>query len=112
MRFNSSKIRRIERSGEELLKVFHDYRMHKLLPLKCFTTTSENLPVGESNARFRDPKPSRHGEPGRRVCHPATKPGARSNRCDAFTSRCRARNSFTLMVFSFIPVFSASSSTE
>ena len=45
MSLNLPKSRRIERTGEELLKTFSNYRVHKLLPLRMCYHHARNCPV-------------------------------------------------------------------
>src|ERR1035438_1119240 len=47
MRLDLPKSGRTERTGEELLETFLDYRVHKLLPLRICTTTPETCPVAD-----------------------------------------------------------------
>src|ERR1017187_5819263 len=113
VRLDIPQSRRLQRAGQVLLKAFHDYDVHKFLPYTTRTTTPSAHPLRV----YRPPGPPASGDLPHfnmtvPLIQPATRPGARSRRCAAFTSFCRARNSFTLMVFSFIPVWAANSSTE
>jgi hypothetical protein len=107
VRLKRSSRRRRQAAGHELFEAFDDNRVHTLLPLRIVgQLTILFYPLRISFfVRFRARTAEFDG-----AAQPAT--GARSSRCAAFTNFCRARNSFTLMVFSFMPVMLASSSTE
>src|SRR5581483_1859985 len=115
--------RRRQHSGEVLFETIHYCLVHTFLPLKIIATTYS--PCTGLCPFSGDPQPFRAAPTcskirnllltaaaASRELQPVTRPGARSRRCAAFTNFCRARNSFTLMVFSFMHVRSANSSTE
>src|SRR5438067_1439658 len=102
--------RRLQQAGQILLEAVHHYRVHMFLPLPV---KPYRCKLPRPNVFVADLRPLTGYHTSKLVrAQPATRPGARSRRCAALTSFCRARNSFTLMVFSFMPVLSANSSTE